>query len=201
MADEGDRIGDGGTPGRRHERLRRAALHYLERYASSEANLRRVLARKLRRWAAADAGSEPEAAAEIDDPRSAAAEIDAVVAHCRRLGFLDDKAYAETKVASGRRKGLSSRRIAAGLAAKGVDREAAATALSADEVDDAVAALRFARRKRLGPWRTRTVVDPREADRRDVAALCRNGYSLGVARRVVGLDRDAAEARLAGEAD
>lgn len=212
--DGGDRAE---TAGR--DRLRRAALHHLERYAASEAGLRRVLVRRLRRWAASGEGGAPLPPAEADDEAAAEADmtaeadsgeasaaansrlVDAVIADCRRLGLLDDRTFAETKIAAGRRKGHSTRRIGAALAAKGVARDTVAAALAADDTDDLAAALVFARRRRLGPFRTAEAADRAAADRRDLAALCRNGHGFATARRALALDREAAEAILAGEAD
>lgn len=170
--------------------LRRSALSYCQRYAASEAHLARLLERKLSRWRQSDGlGS-------IDDTAAAARLIADVVATCRRLGLVDDRTFAETKVSSGRRRGLSTARLTQGLLAQGVDRETVAEALAGSDVDDRRAALLFARRKRLGPWRA----SPRnDADRRDLAALCRNGHSLPIARWVMALDRDAAEDALSGD--
>lgn len=186
--------------------MRRAALSYLERYASSEANLARVLRRKahrrLARIAAAGVadtagGTAPEPAV---DEATLGALIERTVADLRDLGLVDDQAFAETKVASARRKGQSRARIGARLAAKGVDRDTAAAALAADDTDDDRAALLLARRKRLGPFRTAAPADPRDADRRDLAALCRAGFAYALARKVIALDRQTAEDRLSGEA-
>lgn len=171
--------------------LRRSALAYCQRYAASEAHLARVLERKLSRWRRSG-GEDPPG-----DNASDARLIADVVATCRRLGLVDDRAFAETKVSSGRRRGMSTARLTQGLLAQGVDRETVAEVLAADEVDDRRAALLFARRKRLGPWRT---ADRDDADRRDLAALCRNGHSLPIARWVVALDREAAEDALTAEA-
>lgn len=207
---EGEEEGEGGDE-RLAAYLRRAALAYCERYASSEANLTRVLTRKARRRLEERTAKGEERAPSID-PEPAVA---AAVAHCRRLGFVDDRAYAETKAAAGRRRGLGASRIAAGLAAKGVDRETTSAAVAADETEARRSALVYARRKRLGPWRR---ADDRGRDgetlarrsggfgarddrTRDMAALCRGGHAPEVARWVVGLDREAAEARLAGEAE
>lgn len=182
--------------------IRRAALHYLERYASSEANLARVLKRKVRRRWEARRESAREAGGEGGEPPPAEA-VEALIAeaaaHCRSLGLLDDRAFAETKVASARRKGQSATRISATLAAKGVDRETAAAAIDAEETDDRTAMLRLARRRRLGPFRTRDTADARAADARDIAAACRAGFSFRLARWAVGLDRETAESILAGE--
>ncbi len=193
--DEDEAAGsDGALPPdeRRSGWARRAALHYLERYASSEVNLVRVLRRKLRRRAERDPerwSLEPEEADRL---------VSAAVAGCRDLGLLDDAAFAEMKVAGGRRKGRSGRRILADMAAKGVPRVVAEAAMEGvGEDEERRAALVLARRRRLGPFSG----EPRtpDRDRRDIATLCRQGYGYGLAREVVGLEREAAEAELAGE--
>ncbi len=184
---------DGGDPPPLARRLRRAALTHLERYASSEAGLRRVLGRRLERWTR-DATEE----ARLDAPDGERLIADAVE-HCRRLGLLDDRAFAESKMASARRKGHSTRRIAATLAAKGIDRDVAARVLDADETDPLVAAVTFARRMRFGPFRIRPPADLQAAERREVAALCRNGHAYGVARRAVTMDHEEAAAILSGD--
>lgn len=155
------------------ERLRRAALHYLERYASSEANLRRVLERKVLKACRA-----------LDlDPADYAGMVEAVVETCRRNHLVNDRSFAETKVAGLRRRGGSARKIEAQLAAKGVDRDTIQSVLQNDEQSDEDAARTFARRRRLGPYRT----SGRSDDRRDkdLAAMCRAGFSFETARRVI----------------
>ncbi len=140
--------GAGGPHGRHVDWGRRAALHYLERWASSEANLARVLKRKLRRRAALD--PDRWSLAEAD----AEALVATVLSGCRDLGLLDDHAYAQTKVAGGRRRGHSASRIRATMAAKGVPREITEDVVGAGaEPDEERAALVFARKRRLGPFR------------------------------------------------
>ncbi|WP_181705487.1 regulatory protein RecX [Chthonobacter rhizosphaerae] len=170
--------------------LRRAALAYLERYASSEANLVRVLRRKIRRRATVTGR-------DIADPDALISEA---IGACRRLGLLDDEAFVETKVASGARKGLSRRKMMAVLAAKGVDRDLAEAVVAREAPSERSAALAFARRRRLGPWRS----PGRSGDDRaakDIAALCRAGHGYGVARAVVSMTLEEAEARLADDPD
>lgn len=184
--------GDGERDGRLAQRLRRVALAHLERYATSEDGLKRVLERRLARWSRLPAGAitvEPEEGARL---------VAGALAHCRGLGLLDDRAFAETKLASGRRKGHSTRRIALTLQEKGVARDLAADVLAADETGDLEAALTYARRMRLGPFRTRPAADEAAATRRELAALCRNGHPYGPARRALAMDREAAEDLLAG---
>lgn len=155
------------------ERLTRSAVHYLDQYTSSAENLRKVLMRKVMRAARALERS----------PDEFEALVDSVVEKCQRAGLVDDRNYAYIKVASLRRRGRSQRQIEARLISKGVSREIVAAALETDETSDMDAARTHARRRRLGPWRTRGV---REAFRdKDMAAMCRAGFSFDVARRVV----------------
>ena len=170
--------------------LERAALHYLERYASSSENLRRVLGRKV--WKAAREGGE------VDEDQ-AAGWIDVLVEKLRRAGLLDDRAYAETRTVALRRQGESTRGIRLKLGAKGVERDAVEAALEADEPgnDDVSAAVAYARRRRLGPWRTAA---EREARRdRDMAALARKGFSFDICRAVIDAADDRAAEVLAEE--
>src|SRR5690606_22299386 len=79
--------------------LRRAAMAYLERYAASAEQLRRILTRKV----------ETRCRARGEDPEIFQDEIAAVVATCRRIGLIDDVRYAESRVSSLRRRGGSTR--------------------------------------------------------------------------------------------
>jgi regulatory protein len=172
--------------------LERAALHYLERYASSVEGLRRVLLRRVDKAAREDRG----------DPAEAAPWVEEIVARFAASGLVDDRSFAEGRAASLRRRGESARRIALKLREKGVDGELIGAVLEEEDGPDReaaefAAACRFARRRRLGPLR-----DPAErADRRDrdMAALARAGFSLDVARRVLDLeDGDALDGAMRG---
>ncbi|MGH6947478.1 MAG: RecX family transcriptional regulator, partial [Kiloniellales bacterium] len=102
------------------ERLKKAALAYLERYAAPAAQVRRVLLRRVKRSAELH-GTDPEAGA---------GAVDALVARLVAEGLIDDRAYAESKARGLSRRGASARRIAAQLAAKGVAGEDRALALA-----------------------------------------------------------------------
>jgi regulatory protein len=160
--------------------LERAALHYLERYASSSENLRRVLARKVER----------RCRERDEDPAEAMALVDEVIRRAVSGGYVDDRLYAEGRVAALRRRGGSARGIAMRLAAKGVDRELVQAALAGEDTDETTAALALARRRKLGPFRTRDRALHRD---RDLAALARGGFSFDVARKVVDGDGTAGE--------
>lgn len=166
------------------ERLEKAALAYLERYAASREGVRKVLMRRVER--AARAG--------IADRETASGAVDAVLAKLAAKGLLNDKLYAEGLAASLARRGLARGRIAERLKLKGVAREEIASALGAvDDTgdDDRARAIRWAKKKRLGPFG-----DPakRAARRlRDIAALARAGFEPELARRIVDSEADALE--------
>jgi regulatory protein len=158
------------------EYLDKAALFYLERYASSAENLARVLMRRV----------EKAARAGIGDREEGRRLVDALVERYRARGLLDDRTYAEGRAKSLLRQGRPRAAIARRLAAKGVESEAIDQALGSltDESPDPdlSAAIAFARRRRLGPWRLKDRAESRE---RDLAALGRAGFSYDLARKVV----------------
>ncbi|MBB3951561.1 regulatory protein RecX [Aureimonas jatrophae] len=160
------------------EWLFRAAAYYLERYSSSSGNLRRVLQRKVLK-------RTRERGEEAGDFQGL---IDETVAHFVELRLLDDKAYAESRVATLRRKGTSLSRTRMKLIEKGVDAETAQAALGRDETPEAEAAQRLVRRRRLGPYRTRERAERRD---RDIAAVMRAGFSFRDA--VAAVDGEAEE--------
>ena len=159
--------------------LERAALAHLERYSASAEGLRRVLRRRVERRC--------RLRGEDEDPAGFDPLIEETIARCTASGLLDDARYAHDKVAALRRRGGSGRGIAAKLAAKGVERELIEETIAGNEVGDPAAALRFARRRRLGPFRAG--LGPRgdrAANRdRDLASLARAGFAFEVARAVV----------------
>ena len=164
--------------------IERWALGYLERFASSAENLRRVLLRRVRR--------------RFPEDRDAAALIDALVARYRAAGLVDDAAYAAGRARSRLRRGQSLQTICAGLAAKGVAAEDAAAAIAALRAEggdpDLAAACAFARRRRLGPYR-RSAAPDADARTRELAAFARAGFSRAAAEAVLAcVDPDAAEA-------
>lgn len=152
-----------------------SALFYLRRYSSTEANLRRVMKRKVSRVKQDDP----------PPPEKVAAWLDQVIARLTRAGYLDDVRVATSRAAALQRAGKSARAVRQSLRQKGVP------APLAEELSkghhDADAAWTAARKKRLGPYRSAE----RRADfrQKDLAALVRAGFPYGVAKRVI----DAAE--------
>lgn len=160
--------------------LENVALWYLQRFAASADSLRRVLMRRVEKSARAHETDRAEGAEFIED----------IVARFRRSGLLDDRLYAQGRTISLHRRGVSTQGIRARLRAKGVeteDIEAALLALRDETAEpDLAAAIAYARRRRIGPWRKHG--DREEMRQRDLAALARQGFDYDTARRVIGAE-------------
>jgi regulatory protein len=163
-------------------RLANIARHYLERYVTSSSHLRDLLRERVRK----------EAHALSVEPEQWYPLVDDEIAKLLAAGALDDERYASDRARSLFRRGSSQPRIRAGLRSKGLSSEIIDTAIEhlheeqqeeGVEEPDLVAACTYARKRRLGPWRTGSVDD--EGRQRELAKLVRAGFPWSVARRVV----------------
>jgi len=157
--------------------LGNVALWYLQRFAASADSLRKILMRRVEKSARAHGTDREEGATFVED----------IIARFRASGLLDDKVYAEGRTLGLHRRGISTRGIRARLAAKGVGADdidaALATLGDLTAEPDLTAAIAYARRRRLGPWRQGD--DREERRERDLAALARQGFGYDTARRVI----------------
>ncbi|MCB2055811.1 MAG: RecX family transcriptional regulator [Geminicoccaceae bacterium] len=166
------------------ERLRRRALAHLERHPTSRAHLERLMLRR----------ALPEAALFDVDPEEVRGLVRALLDDLERLRLLDDDRFAEGRARRAIARGTAPRRVTAALAAKGVDADTVARALGAvgEEIGDPAwqAALGYARRRRLGPWRgpASPGEDTAETRRRELAVMARAGFDYATARRLVSLE-------------
>ncbi|WP_026359435.1 regulatory protein RecX [Sphingomonas sp. PR090111-T3T-6A] len=152
--------------------LERLALAYVSRFATSRARLRDYLCRKLdeRGWAGGEGENGTEA-------------VTTLVERFARLGYVDDRALAEARARSLARKGYGARRLSGALDALGIAGEDAASARQQAEEGAWEAALRFAERRRIGPFAASV---PDEAGRRRAfAAMMRAGHSLDCVKRIL----------------
>lgn len=169
--------------------LHNAGLHYLQRFACSRSRFRSVMTRKIDRSCRAHPDQDRESCLSL---------LDALTEKFERLGLLDDRGYARAAAATLRRRGYSRQAVLARLSAKGLSSALAGNALeecdgenraaaSAGRDPEIVAALRLARRKKIGPFAVRE----KDFDKA-LAALGRAGFDYETARTA--LRMDAAEA-------
>jgi regulatory protein len=167
----------GASKGLSEDRLNKAALYYLGRYAASTDSVRRVLGRRVAKYAAGDGV----------DVETARGWIDAIIERLTRAGLLDDGNFADGRARTLFDRGLSVRMIRVKLSEKGLDRavvEQAIDKLMENHRDpDLIAARRFVQRRRLGPYRPET---KRELNRnKDLGAMARAGFAFDIARLVI----------------
>ena len=180
-------------PGKPPDRagLQAAALNHLARYAATEVGLKRVLHRKIDRWARA-AEDEPEKIASV--VASARQEAAGIVARLAETGAVSDQIFAESRARSLSRAGRSRRAIGAHLAGKGVAQELAASVLPENPSRELAAALVHARKRRLGPFRK--LEETPELRRRELANMARAGFDHATASRVLRMAVHEAEERI-----
>ncbi|WP_222548373.1 RecX family transcriptional regulator [Asaia lannensis] len=203
------------TPPPTAENLREAALRHLARFAATEQGLAQVLDRAVMRWArrcAANGGETDQI--ELHRARSRVM-IDTIVGDMRRIGALDDAAFARSRSLSLTRSGRSRRAVAATLAQKGIGAEVLGNALEESlghRSEDAArerelgAALVLARKRRLGPFMRGDATEandgPEEEEsrlhrhQRALAAFARAGFGRDVAERALAMNLEEAEDRV-----
>jgi regulatory protein len=171
--------------------LYQAALDYLARYAATQAGLRRILQRRIDRWAQAQADRD---AAELV-LRAARNAIDAVIGRLTEAGALSDAAFAESRARSLLQSGQSTRSVQMRLVAKGVAPAMARQAATTDADTELAAALVLARKRRIGPYRTADDDGP-AVRTKEMGVLARAGFSRDISRKALDASREDAEARI-----
>ncbi len=157
-------------------------LAYVARFATSRAKLAAYLSRKIKERGWAGAGEPPVAA---------------LVEKAGRAGFVDDAAFALARARSLTARGYGERRVGQALHAAGIDEPDRAAARDFAREDSVEAALRFARRRRIGPYAAeRPAPELRE---KAFAAMIRAGHAFRLARAIVDLAPGAAVDRQALE--
>ena len=151
--------------------LSELALTYVGRFATTRSKLATYLGRKVRErgWA----GETPP-------------DFDAVVERLAALGYVDDAAYALSKSRSLTARGYGVRRVSQSLRAAGIANEDSEEARELAQAEAVEAALRFARRRRIGPF-GKGGGDRSERDRA-LAAMVRAGHSFSLANAILRLE-------------
>jgi regulatory protein len=171
--------------------LQQAALTHLARYAATEVGLRRVLTRRVDRWARLQTDAEAAAPA-IAAAREA---IEAVIGRLLKAGAVSDAAFAESRAKSLVRGGQSNRAVQARLIAKGVAPDLARAAAVSEPETELAAALVLVRKRRIGPYRASEDADA-AVRLKELGLLARAGFSRDVAGQALDMPREEAESRI-----
>jgi regulatory protein len=151
-------------------RLEELALRYVGRFATTRAKLRAYLDRKVRErgWQ----GTEQPA-------------IEPLVTRFAELGYVDDAAFALSKSRALAGRGYGKRRLTEKLRLAGVEDADSAAARALADSEAVAAALRFAERRRIGPFAV-VPADPRQCEKA-LAAMVRAGHGFALSRMIVRL--------------
>jgi regulatory protein len=151
--------------------LEELALAYVGRFATTRAKLRTYLARKLRErgW---------EGAREAD--------LAGLADRFAQSGLIDDAGYALAKAQTLTARGYGKRRVIERLRGAGVAESDSAAAREHSDKEALGAALRFAERRRLGPYAAAAPAGPKEREKA-IATMIRAGHGFDVARAIVDL--------------
>jgi regulatory protein len=151
------------------QRLNNLALRYVERFATTKAKLAAYLKRKLRErgWSG---GPDPDTAA--------------LAARFAERGYVDDSGYALAKARSLSARGYGKRRLADALRVAGVEEPDSAAARDHADEEAVDAAIRFARRRRIGPFAVAEDLTPQARDKA-LGAMVRAGHDFALARAIV----------------
>ena len=161
--------------------LENSAAHYLGRFSSSSANLRNVMMRKIYR-SSSHHGTNIEEAEKW---------LDALIEKFERLGYLDDTAFAQMRARGLHARGTPLVGIKFKLKQQGVGEDDIEAALAHLEDENETrnldwdAAVKLARRRRLGPYRTEDPEARKERREKDMGALARAGFGYDIAQRIV----------------
>ncbi|MHA6345942.1 regulatory protein RecX [Roseivivax sp. CAU 1761] len=154
------------------EWLREAALNYLKSYETTEGHLRAVLERKIFRRIM---GTGREIAEFRDD-------VEEVVRYCAERRYVDDRRFVELFVENGRASGMSRKKIEMKLRLKKINPSDYDDILCEEPSVEVNAAVTFARKKRIGAFRTGEQDQYRQ---KDMAKLARQGFGFEICRRIV----------------
>ena len=152
-------------------KLEEMALNYVGRFATSRAKLVSYLRRKIRErgW---DGAGEPL--------------VEEMADRLVRLGYVDDRAFALSRARSLTGRGYGERRVKQALAQAGIGEEESRDARGLAEEEAVAAALRFARRRAIGPY-AQHKLDQHQRERA-LAAMIRAGHRFPIARAIVDLE-------------
>lgn len=179
--------------------LHNAGLYYLQRFAASKEQFRKVMMRKIDRSCAYHKDQDREQCQDM---------LETLISRFEELALLDDRSYARGMVTSLRRRGLSRRALYARLQAKGLTSDQISQALTEFEQNENeligafgerpdpefTAALRTARRKKIGPFAKNLTDNSNEekikSHNKALAVMARAGFSYDIASKVLALSAD-----------
>ncbi|CAK7193390.1 Regulatory protein RecX [Commensalibacter sp. Nvir] len=178
--------------------LKEYALNYLAKYSSTENHLIRILNNKVKRWVFV-VKKEGLSDKEIEDYLARVPFlISQIVFSMKSVGAIDDAQFAMNRVRTLTRSGNSIQKIKGKLAQRGVPSSIIEeVTLSFREKDTELwAALVFAKKRRIGPFRRDDTALMAENSHKAWHVMSRGGFSFEIVKQVMGMDLGEAEEKM-----
>ncbi len=156
-------------------RLLNIALYYLQRFETSTDNLRKVLIRRIDKYAFFD---------KEYDKSDALTWVEEILVEFNDKNYINDDRYSNIKVNSLINQGKSKKYIESKLMQKGINSSLIQQTLSNIEYDELEVATKFATKKKIGKFR----IDEEKRKlflQKDFATLIRAGFSYDIAKQLV----------------
>jgi regulatory protein len=162
--------------------LENSGAYYLERFSASISQFRKVMSRKI------DLSCREHSE---QNKEECMIMLDEVIKKFENLGYLNDDNYGRSLINSLQNKGVSHTRLLLTLRLKGLSEDLIEQLAPERDVDaDRKAAVRWAKKKRLGPFAVRI----RENDlNRGLSSLARAGFDYDIAKWVMSIELNEAE--------
>lgn len=160
------------------QRLKNIALYYLQRFETSSENLKAVLLRRVNVYAFQNPDWSKE---------EAIGWIEEIVTQFEGFGYVNDARFAEMKIKDYLAAGKSVRYIKGKLQLKGIDESMIDSLLEEQNFDEYESALRLAKKKRIGPFRS-DEVSRSENRQKDMGTLVRAGFGYDVVQKIIDMD-------------
>ena len=165
--------------------LQRAAYRYLERYATTEANLVFILKRKSERFLTRNEGSDLKI-------EHISQWIKEIVGNCVKNGLVNDKLYAEARIKVFFNAGNSLPIIRNKLRAKGVCTNIINDLIARIKLDNPdvnfKSCIKYARKRRFGPYRVKLTKEG--SNKKEQASMARAGFSYTETKRVLSASQE-----------
>lgn len=171
--------------------LYNSGTYYLQRFTASSAHFRKVMIRKIDKSCYYHKEQNREDCIKI---------LDKIIEEFRSLGFLNDDAYTRGSVTSLRRRGMSEKIIVMRLQQKGIPSSLIKKHLTLIDGEygsnsEFQAALRLARKKRIGPFNTVNIrgtgkENVEKQRNKAIGTLARAGFSYDIVSKVMELSHE-----------
>ena len=165
-----------------YENLKKYAFKYIEKYSTTENQLRNILKRKIIK-SSYFFGTNPEDSFNF---------IDSIVKKFKEIGLINDKKFCENRALNLVKRGFSKKKIFINLKQKGVDDLIATKGINNLEKFffnfELASALIYAKKKRLISFKKKE--KSFEINKKNLMKMSRAGFSYDISKKIINLNSE-----------